>query len=125
MDSTVISDGVNLASRVESLTKNYGVSLLITQQTYQRLVNPNDYAIRKIDTVKIKGKSEFVTVYEVFDADLLEVKEGKLKTLGIFNEALSLYEENQLTEAGRLFGECLSLNSGDKVAQIYLDRCQR
>jgi len=124
MDSTVISDAVNLASRVESLTKNYEVALLITQQTYQRLVNPNDYAIRMIDTVKVKGKSEFVTVYEVFDADSPEVKEGKLETLGIFNEALSLYEEKKLTEAGRLFGECLSCNSGDKVAEIYLERCQ-
>jgi class 3 adenylate cyclase len=67
MDTTVISDAVNLASRVESLTKNYGVSLLITQHTYARLLNPSHYTIRAIDTVKVKGKSELVTVYEVFD----------------------------------------------------------
>ncbi len=48
MDSTVISDAVNLAARVESLTKNYGISLLITQQTFVRLSNPSDYGIRLI-----------------------------------------------------------------------------
>ncbi|HSF75168.1 MAG TPA: adenylate/guanylate cyclase domain-containing protein, partial [Microcoleus sp.] len=52
MDGTVISDAVNLASRVESLTKNYGVSLLITQETYSRLENLSQYAIRTLDTVK-------------------------------------------------------------------------
>ncbi|HEY9848465.1 MAG TPA: AAA family ATPase [Leptolyngbyaceae cyanobacterium] len=73
MDGTVISDAVNVASRVESLTKNYGVSLLITQSTYSRLKNPSQYAIRTLDTVKVKGKSEAVTVYEVFDCDPLEI----------------------------------------------------
>jgi class 3 adenylate cyclase/GAF domain-containing protein len=99
MDGTVISDAVNLASRVESLTKNYGVSLLITEQTYSRLSNPNNYTIRIIDTVKVKGKSQAVTVYEVFDADLPEVKDGKLKTLNLFTEALSLYNQGNLTIA--------------------------
>lgn len=124
MDGTVISDAVNLASRVEGLTKNYGVSLLITEQTYLRLTNPAKYAIRTIDTVKVKGKSQRVTVYEVFDADLPEIKEGKLTTLSLFAEALSLYGEGKFAEAGRLFADCWQQNPGDRVAKIYLERCQ-
>ena len=124
MDGTVISDAVNLASRVEGLTKNYGVALLITDQTYSRLKNPADYAIRTIDTVTVKGKSEAVTVYEVFEADRPQVKEGKLAALQIFAEALSLYNEGNFAEAGRLFADCLRFNKGDGVAQIYFDRCQ-
>ncbi|HEY9854039.1 MAG TPA: AAA family ATPase [Leptolyngbyaceae cyanobacterium] len=124
MDGTVISDAVNLASRVEGLTKNYGVSLLITEQTYSRLTNPANYAIRTIDTVKVKGKSQGVTVYEVFDADLPEIKEGKLTTLPLFAEALSLYAEGKFAEAGRLFADCWQKNPGDRVAKIYLERCQ-
>jgi hypothetical protein len=124
MDGTVISDAVNLASRVESLTKNYGVSLLITQPTYSRLKNPSQYAIRTLDTVKVKGKSKAVTVYEVFDADGLEIKEGKLATLELFAEALAIYSEGKFAEAARLFWECWRQNQGDRVAKIYWERCE-
>ncbi|MGL5061140.1 MAG: adenylate/guanylate cyclase domain-containing protein [Microcoleus sp.] len=125
MDGTVISDAVNLAARIESLTKNYGVPLLITEQTFDRLTNPANYAIRVIDRVQVKGKSELVTVYEVFDADLPEVKAGKLTTLPLFAGALSLYNTHNLREAAALFADCFRQNPGDKVAQIYLERCRR
>ncbi|MEG5136808.1 MULTISPECIES: AAA family ATPase [unclassified Microcoleus] len=124
MDGTVISDAVNLASRVEGLTKNYGVSLLITQETYSRLENSSQYAIRTLDTVKVKGKSEAVTVYEVFDCDPPEIKEGKLATLQLFAEALEIYSEGKLAKAGRLFSECWRQNQGDRVAKVYWERCQ-
>jgi adenylate cyclase len=123
MDGTVISDAVNLASRIESLTKNYGVSLLITQQTFERLTNPGDYAIRVIDKVQVKGKSKLVTFYEVFDADLAEVKAGKLATLELFTEALSLYNMKSFRQAAGIFADCLRQNPGDKVARIYWERC--
>ncbi|HEY9302029.1 MAG TPA: AAA family ATPase, partial [Phormidium sp.] len=124
MEGTVISDAVNLASRVEGLTKNYGVSLLITQETYSRLENPSQYAIRTLDTVKVKGKSELVTVYEVFDADPPGIKAGKLATLQLFAEALEIYSEGKLATAGRLFAECWRQNPGDRVSKIYWERCQ-
>ncbi|MEG4058249.1 MULTISPECIES: AAA family ATPase [unclassified Microcoleus] len=124
MDGTVISDAVNLASRVESLTKNYGVSLLITQPTYARLKNPSQYTIRTLDTVKVKGKSEAVTIYEVFDADPPEIKQVKLATLELFAEARALYSEGKLFEAARLFSECWRQNPGDRVAKIYWERCE-
>jgi len=124
MDGTVISDAVNLASRVESLTKNYGVSLLITQETYSRLENPSQYAIRTLDTVKVKGKSELVTVYEVFDADGPEIKAGKLATLELFAQARAIYWEGNFAEAARLFSECWRQNQGDRAAKIYWERCE-
>ncbi len=125
MNGTVISDAVNLASRVESLTKNYGVSLLITHHTFLRLKNPSHYAIRTIARVQVKGKSELVTVYEVFDTDPPEVKAGKFSTLELFSEARSFYEFERWAEAAAKFQACLHQNPGDKVANIYLKKCQQ
>ena len=124
MDGSVISDAVNLASRIEGLTKNYGVALLISHQTYSRLVNPAAYSIRMVDKVKVKGKSELVTVYEVFDADAEENRQGKLDTLEKFSEALRYYYDlHDIETSARLFAECLAQNPHDTVAKIYLDRC--
>ncbi len=124
MDSTVISDAVNLASRIEGLTKNYGVPLLISQATFERLENPADYAIRIVDKVQVKGKSKFVTVYEVFDADSAEVRSAKLENLPIYNEAMLLCDRKEFREAAKLFEECLRTNPIDPVARIYLKRCR-
>ncbi|HEY9635295.1 MAG TPA: response regulator [Coleofasciculaceae cyanobacterium] len=123
MDGTVISDAVNLASRLESLTKNYRVSLLISQQTFIGLHDPNEYSIRFIEKVKVKGKSEAVTVFEVFDGDEPEIKEGKLATKTIFEEGLLLYQQHLMRDAAQRFEDILRINPMDTVAQIYLDRC--
>ena len=121
MDSTVISDAVNLASRVESLTKEYGVSMLITQNTFIEL---NDiYDLRLIDRVTVKGKSQMVTVYEVFAADPPELRQKKLETKTLFEQALVLYNSDRCVEATRFFSGCLQINPTDNVAQIYMQRC--
>jgi class 3 adenylate cyclase/HAMP domain-containing protein len=66
MDGTVISDAVNLASRIEDLTKVYRAGLLMSQYTYEQLAEPEAYGIRPIDVVRVKGKTQPVAIYEVF-----------------------------------------------------------
>ncbi len=122
MDSTVISDTVNLASRLEGLTKYYGASLLISQQTLGRLHHPMQYSLRFIEQVQVKGKSKAVAVFEVFDGDEPDIKEGKLVTKPLFEEGLFLYRQQMLKEAAQRFDDVLSINPKDRVAQVYRSR---
>ncbi|EDN72215.1 adenylate/guanylate cyclase [Beggiatoa sp. SS] len=124
MDGTVISDAVNLASRIEGMTKMYGAALLISEETYAHLNDPSQYGIRTIDRVKVKGKSEPVTVYEVFDGDAPHLAELKMKTRDDFEKGLAHYRQKAFTEATRCFEQVLRTHPDDKAAQIYLGRCQ-
>ncbi len=65
MDGTVISDAVNLAARLESLTKDYRVALLVSQFTVDRLDDPGAYALRPVDTVVVRGRTQPVAIFEV------------------------------------------------------------
>lgn len=122
IDTTVISDAVNLASRLEELTKKYRVPLLVSQQTFLRLQNPEEYSFRIIDKVAIKGRSEMVSVFEIFDADPPEIRRAKLATKTQFERALALYNMDEFKAAARLLEGCLSENENDAVAQIYWKR---
>ncbi|MEQ8753524.1 MAG: CHASE2 domain-containing protein [Coleofasciculus sp. G1-WW12-02] len=124
INSTVISDAVNLASRLEHLTKEYGVSLLISHYTFDHLRDPSDYSFRLIGRVKVKGKTKRVSVFDVFDADPSSVRQKKLKTKTMFEQALCLYYQRDVSKAAKLFQQCLEFVPEDKTAKIYLRRCQ-
>jgi two-component system sensor histidine kinase ChiS len=124
MEGTVISDAVNVASRIEGMTKMYGVSLLISDETFSNLDSPSKYHIRKIDRVKAKGKAEPTTIWEVFDGDPPDILKYKLSIGMIFKDAISLYHSKRFEEAQELFLDCLARNPNDKTAQVYRDRCK-
>ena len=69
MDTTVISDGVNIASRVEQLNKEYNTSFLVTESTLDRLANPGAVSKRKIGEVPIYGKEQRITIFEILSGD--------------------------------------------------------
>ncbi|MDU9050263.1 MAG: adenylate/guanylate cyclase domain-containing protein [Candidatus Electrothrix sp. Rat3] len=125
MEGTVVSDSVNVAARIEGVNKIYKTSLLIGEETYTSLENPGDFALRRIDQFKAKGKSKTVTVYEVFETDAPDVKEAKLESLHVFVEAVNLYHSGRFAEAKQLFDECTVKCRQDQVARYYTKCCHR
>lgn len=125
MESTVIGDTVNLASRVEGLTKMYGITIGITEVTYQGLAESHSFFIREVDTVQVKGKEKAITIYEVFNGDSSPVKEAKCATLKKYNEALHLYRLRQWKDALRLFKEIQGQLPSDKITALYTERCSQ
>ncbi|WP_143437375.1 adenylate/guanylate cyclase domain-containing protein, partial [Hydrocoleum sp. CS-953] len=125
MDGTAIGDAVNLSSRVEGLTKTYGVSLLITDKTFTSLNNPLEYDFRFIAQVKAKGKKKAVSLFEVFSADSRELRDVKIRTKQKFERGVLLFHQKLFQQAGGLFQECVEDYQGDRVAQIYLERCHQ
>ncbi|MCB1178799.1 MAG: tetratricopeptide repeat protein, partial [Leptospiraceae bacterium] len=124
MEGTVISDVVNLASRMEGLTKLYGASLLISEISFQQLEDPMIYDFRIIDTVKVKGKKEPVTVIEILNGNPLNVIETKISTKRDFEFGTALYQEKDFTEAKKCFEKVLKIDPTDKAAEIYLKRSE-
>ncbi|MBE9562984.1 MAG: response regulator [Proteobacteria bacterium] len=123
MDGTVISDAVNLSSRIESLNKVYNTSILITEQSYRQLKDVSKYNIRIIDRVTVKGKTKTVTIYEVFDSNSTTNFEHKLTTKENFEAGCKYFHQEQFLKARELFKEVIAIDVEDKVAQIYFDNC--
>ena len=122
MEGTVISDTVNLASRLEGLTKMYGALTLVSEHTLFSLDQPTQYTFRFLDKVKVKGKKEPVAVFEIFDGHPDDIVALKLETQPDFEKGLLHYHSQEFTEAIGCFNQVLALDPRDKAAQLYLRR---
>jgi PAS domain S-box-containing protein len=125
MESTVISDAVNQASRLEDLTKVYGASIIISGQTLFDLEDPTKYNYRFIGQVPVKGKKDLVSLFEVFDADPPQIRELKIQTKTHFEEAIILYHEQKFYEAYQIFKSVIQINDQDKAARLYIQSCEQ
>ncbi|MBI2355387.1 MAG: GAF domain-containing protein [Deltaproteobacteria bacterium] len=122
MDYTVIGDGVNLASRLESACKQYSTRILISENTYHRL--RGTYRIRDIDDVVVKGKTQPVRIYEVLDYHTDETFPNVMEVTGHFRDGRNAYRSGSWHLAIKSFREALRLHPQDRLSQLYLDRCE-
>lgn len=124
MEGTVISDNVNLASRVEGLTKVYGAGIIVSEATLKKIPDPAKHECRFLDRVKVTGKQQPVLVFEVFEGDPDHVRQLKRQTKADFEKGIGLYCNGKLQEALALFTRVIQVNSGDKAAALYIKRCE-
>ncbi|MCB1178862.1 MAG: response regulator, partial [Leptospiraceae bacterium] len=124
MEGTVISDAVNLSSRLENLTKLYNASILITMDTFIALENQDDYTLRILDRVKVKGKEKFVTVIEILDGYDDSILEAMLDSKIYFEEGVTFYLNRDFDKALGLFSKVLEFVPDDKATKIYIQRAE-
>jgi two-component system, sensor histidine kinase ChiS len=124
MEGTVISDTVNLASRLEGLTKVYGVSILISEQTLNCIEDKTKYSYRFLDKVQVKGKNQPVMLYEIFDGINPARQNEKIKMVENFNKVLSAYYDKKFNDALKYFTLLKQKNPDDKLFDVYIKRCE-
>jgi two-component system sensor histidine kinase ChiS len=123
MQNTVISDAVNLASRLESITKVFGVSLAISEETFKKLSDPGSYKYRFIGKVRVKGKSAPVSVFEIFDGIDPVLQERKIKANMFFEEGMFHYYQKSYSEALMDFRKVREILPNDGASAFYMDAC--
>jgi hemerythrin len=123
IEGTVVSDAVNLASCLEGLTKQYGAPLLVSEGVLYALDRAASRTVRFLDRIRVKGKRQPQSVYEIFDADPAPLREAKIRCAPLFEEAVASYHLREVALAEPLFRRCLEEAPEDAPARFYLERC--
>lgn len=119
MEVSVIGDAVNLASRLEGLTKEYHLDLLLGETVAEQV--KESFVLRSVDLVQVKGKTKPVAVFTIPP----EVAEGSTvpEWLRLHEEGIRLYRAREFQKAKEAFGRARELNPEDAMLALYLERC--
>jgi adenylate cyclase len=122
LEYTVIGNRVNIAHRLEDANKFYGTSVLICNQTYQRMKDRSQ--AREIDLIRVRGMETPVAIYEVIAHHTDASFPHRETAIKAFNEGLSRYRQREWTAAARCFHGVLEANPKDGPSRIYMERCE-
>lgn len=122
METTVISDTVNASARLESLNKIYGTNVLISGVVRNELSQTTQKMCRLIDRTQVKGKSEFLDVYEVFSTEDKEVLEAKASSIQTLEKVVNHFLDGDKKMAVSEFAKIKNLNTLDPVISFWEKR---
>ncbi|MBK8398892.1 MAG: response regulator [Leptospiraceae bacterium] len=122
MQGDAFSDHVNLASRLEGLTKYYGASIIISSAVLEKIKELSQYSIRYLDRVRVKGRKQPIEIYEVMNADDPSIRDKKLKTNSEFRKGINFYLVGKMKLAEEIFSALNNVFPEDKAILQYLER---
>jgi len=122
MDAATIADSVNIASRIENLTKYYGTSILLSGDSLNHLTPKEDFYLRYLGKVQVKGKKKPVELYESYDGDPPETAAKKATTLRDFERGLNQLLKREFAEAMATFNKVLEVNKHDRPARLFMNK---
>ena len=121
MELTVIGDPVNLASRIEGLTKQFGVELLLGEGAADLVTDL--FHLQFVDLVRVKGKTQPIRMYTVLGPQRTPLPENTLSYAAYYAEGVSRYQMAHFGPAIESFSRCLKCIPEDSLASMYLSRC--
>lgn len=116
LSASVVGDAVNLASRVESLTRRYGASLLLTDATRDRLEHPERWPMRPVDRVAVKGREASIDLWET-------TPDRAIEPIARFTTAVDHYRAGRFDLAGPAFSKLALEDPTDILYALYVERC--
>ena len=117
---TILGDCVNLASRLESVNKQYGTRIIVGEETWTRV--KDEFEARELDWIRVKGKAQPVAIYELLSeanglSDQMRAQRAR------YTEGLMLYRQRQWNEAAERFRAVLDLDPSDGPSRTLFERC--
>ncbi len=122
MDAATIADTVNTASRIESLTKYYGSSILLSENSLTQMLEETTFQVRYLGKVQVKGKKEPIGLYECFDGDALDTLTLKIKTQPNFQKGLDQFFNREFAQATAIFDQILKVHPEDRAARLFMTK---
>jgi hypothetical protein len=120
----VIGDPVNLAARIESMTRRFRSFMLISHHTRDALRDPSRFALREVARVRVRGRVTPVTLFEVLAAESPPLRDTRLSTLAQYTGGLEAFYERRFPEAIDALERCVEADPDDRAAEILLDRAR-
>ncbi len=123
MDYTVIGDGVDISSRLEGVTKEYGCDIILSEFTYQ--LCKDQIWVRELDRIRVKGKTRPISIYELIGDRQTPLPDQEQEFLDLYHKGQEAYRSTEFHRAIRYFEGAQRLKSQDRAIAVHLERAQR
>ncbi|NEP25675.1 adenylate/guanylate cyclase domain-containing protein [Moorena sp. SIO3I6] len=122
MDYTVIGDGVNLSARLESVTKEYGCDIILSEYTYN--LCRDRIVVRELDQIRVKGKNQAVRIYELIGKTDVSLSDNRKRFLDLYQAGRNAYIKRDFQQALKYFTDALEIQPNDRPVKLHINRAK-